>query len=131
VSDPSFESRLQRLLADHPHYPDAPLFAAQVEHRLARGWALRRILIGAAGVAGGLVAVAQVAGAGLGARLDAASRFAHDAALALHASASRLPGPIGDVGQLALPFGAEALWLVAGLAVLAGALFASRSIQEL
>ena len=131
MSDPAFEARLQRLFAEHPHYPDAPLFAIEVENRLSRGWALRRILIGAAGAAGGLVAVAQIAGAGVGARLVAASRLARDATLALHATAVRLPAPLGDFGQATLPFGAEALWLVAGLAVLAGALFASRSIQEI
>jgi len=131
VSDPSFDARLQRLFADHPHYPDAPLFAAEVEGRLSRGWALRRMLIGAAGVVGGLIAVAQIAGAGLVGRLGAAGRLARDTASTLHATAAELPGPIGGVGQLALPFGGEVLWLVAGLAVLAGAFLASRTIQEI
>lgn len=130
MSDPSFESRLQRLFAEHPHYPDAPLFAVEVENRLSRGWALRRLLIGAAGVAGGLIAAAQVAGAGLGPRIGALGRLAQEMAMALHAGA-KLPAPLGDIGQIALPFGGEALWLVAGLAVLAGALLAGRSIREL
>ena len=131
MSDPSFEARLQRLFSDHPHYPDAPLFAAEVENRLSRGWALRRVLIGAAGVAGGLIAVAQIAGAGLVGRIGDANRLARDTAMALHTSAAQIPGPIGSVGQLTLPFGGEVLWLVAGLAVLAGAFLVSRSIQEI
>jgi hypothetical protein len=131
MSDPSFEARVQRLFSEHPHYPDAPLFAAEVEHRLSRGWALRRVLIGAAGVAGGLIAVAQIAGAGVVGRFGAADRLARDTASALHTSAARIPGPIGGVGQLILPFGGEVLWLVAGLAVLAAALLFSRSIREI
>ena len=131
MSDPSFEARLQRLFSDHPHFPDAPLFAVEVEDRLSRGWALRRVLIGAAGVAGGLIAVVQLTGAGLIGRIGDAGQVARDAASALHTTAARIPGPIGGVGQLALPFGGEVLWLVAGLAVLAGAFLASRSIREI
>lgn len=131
MSDASFEARLQRLFSDHPHYPDAPLFAVEVENRLSRGWALRRVLISAAGVAGGLIAVAQITGAGLIGRIGAASQVAQEAASALHTAAARIPGPIGGVGQLALPFGGEVFWLVAGLAVLAGALLAGRSIQQI
>ncbi len=119
------------MFSDHPHYPDAPLFAAEVEGRLSRGWALRRVLIGAAGVTGGLIAVAQITGAGLVGRIEDANRLARDTAAALHTTASQIPGPIGGVGQLALPFGGEVLWLVAGLAVLAGAFLASRAIQEI
>jgi hypothetical protein len=89
------------------------------------------VLIGSAGVVGGLIAVAQITGAGLIGRLGAADRLLRDTAAALHMTAARIPGPIGDVGQLTLPFGGEVLWLVAGLAVLAGAFLASRSIQEI
>ena len=129
MSDPSFEMRLQRMFSEHPHYPDAPLFAAKVENRLARGWALRRVLIGAAGIVGGLIAIAQIAGAGFGARLDELGRVARGTLNAMQVTAAHLPGPLGDVG--ALPFGGEVIWLVAGLAVLAGAFLASRSIQEI
>ncbi len=129
MSDPSFEMRLQRLYAEHPHYPDAPLFAAEVEGRLSRGWALRRMLIGAAGVAGGLIAVIQFAGARFGQRLGELGDLATTTGHSLHTTMLHMPGPFGEVGQL--PFGGEVLWLVAGLAVLAGALLASRSIQEI
>lgn len=129
MSDPSFEMRLQRLYADHPHYPDAPLFAAEVEGRLSRGWALRRMLIGAAGAAGGLIAVVQFAGARFGRRLGELGDLASNTGHALRSTLLHLPGPLGEMGQL--PFGGEVLWLVAGLAVLAGALLASRSIQEI
>jgi hypothetical protein len=119
------------MFADHAHYPDAPLFAAEVEGRLSRGWALRRLLIGAAGAAGGLIAVIQIAGAGVWSRIAEAGRLYHQAVGAVNSTTVAVPTPIGGVGQLSLPFGGEALWLVAGLAVLAGALLVSRSIQEL
>jgi hypothetical protein len=131
VSDQTFEARLQRMFADHPHFPDAPLFAVEIEDRLSRGWAFRRLLIGAAGGAGGLIAVVQIAGAGLWTRIGAAGRLYHQAVGAVNSTAAGLPAPMGEVGQLSLPFGGEALWLIAGLAVLAGALLVSRSIQEL
>lgn len=129
MSDPSFEMRLQRLYAEHPHYPDAPLFAVEVENRLSRAWALRRVLIGSAGIVGGFVATFQIAGARLFTRLGDAARLVSDASHSLHAAALHLPSPLSDIGQL--PFGGEVLWLVAGLAVLAGAFLASRSIQEI
>lgn len=128
MSDPSFEMRVQRLFSEHPHYPDAPLFASDVENKLARGWAMRRMLIGMGGVLGGLVATYQIAGARVVERLGEASKVALDTGLSLKSAALHLPTPIGDLGQL--PFGGEVIWLVVGLAVLAGALLAGRSIQE-
>jgi hypothetical protein len=129
MSDPSFEMRLQRMFAEHPHYPDAPLFAADVENRLGRAWALRRMLIGAAGVAGGLIAIVQFAGARFGQRISEIWGAAMNTGQSLHSAATQLPLPFSEISQL--PYGSEALWMVAGLAVLAGALFASRSIQEI
>lgn len=128
MSDPSFEMRLQRMFSEHPHFPDTPLFAAEVENRLSRGWALRRILIGAGGIGGGLLATYQLAGARIAERFGEASKLALDTSQSLKSAALHLPTPVGDLGQL--PFGGEVIWLVVGLAVLAGALLAGRSIQE-
>jgi hypothetical protein len=129
MDDPAFESHLGRLFAEAPSYPDSPLFAASVESRLGRGWALRRVLIAAAGVAGGLIAVAQIVGSGLAARIGGASRVVESAREGL----SHLPLPVAP--QLSalgdLPFGGEVVWLVVGLAVLAGALLAGRSIEDI
>jgi hypothetical protein len=129
MSDPAFEMRLHRLFSESPPCPDAPLFAASVESRLSRGWALRRVLIGAAGVVGGSVAVVQIAAAGMGPKLVQAGDLLEGARRAFVQTSGRLPGPLSDLGQL--PFGGEAIWLVAGLAVLAGALLASRSLEEI
>jgi hypothetical protein len=120
---------LSRLFAEAPQYPDARLFAGEIESRLGRGWALRRVLIAAAGVTGGLIAVGQLIGSGLVARLDGASHMVS----AARAGFDHLPLPIAP--QLSMlkdmPFGGEVVWLVAGLAVLAAALLAGRSIEDL
>ena len=65
MSDLEFETRLDRMFAEAPHFPDAELFARQVEARMERGWSLRRFVIGGAGVVAGVVGVGQMMGAGL------------------------------------------------------------------
>ncbi len=127
MSDHGFESRLHALFAQSPNFPDAPAFAARVQGRLDRGWALRRVFITTAGVAGGGVAAAQFMSAHLLSQADMASRTTRlEAARALANALSRLP----TVTMHALPFGGEVVWLVAGLVVMAGALLATRVFEE-
>ena len=129
MDDPAFEAHLGRLFAETPHYPDGLLFAHEIEGRLGRGWALRRVLIAAAGLIGGLIAAGQLIGSGLVARLTGASHMVS----AARQGVSQLPLPL--VPQLTafndLPFGSEVVWLVLGLAVLAGALLIGRSLEEI
>jgi len=129
MDDPAFEMHLGRLFAESPAYPDAQMFAQAIESRLGRGWALRRVLIAGAGVAGGLIAVGQLIGSGLVARLDGASRMI----AAARQGVVHMPSPIQpQLNALSdLPFGTEVIWLVVGLAVLAGALLAGRTLEEL
>ena len=63
-SDPEFDARLGREFAEAPAFGDADGFARRIEDRLGRSWALRRLLIGLAGIAGGLVAAGQMLGGG-------------------------------------------------------------------
>ena len=129
MDDPAFEMRLGRLFGEAQTYPDGALFALEVESRLGRGWALRRALIVAAGVFGGLLAVGQAMGSGLFTQIDS---FSHMAA-ATRTGLANLPAPMAlRLAALPdLPFGGEVLWLVLGFAVLAGALLAGRSLEEL
>jgi len=129
MDDPAFEMRLSRMFAEAPHYPDAVLFASEVESRLGRGWALRRVLIAAAGAVGGLIAIGQIVGSGLAARLSGASRLLEAARDGVSHLPSPISTPLSAFGDM--PFGCEALWLVAGLAVLAGALLVGRSIEDI
>ena len=127
MSDPSFDHQLARLFAEPPPLPDAPRFTAAVQARLERGWAMRRVLIGAAGLVGGVVAAVQVVGANLVQRVAVASQTAdtraQDAAADLIAR--------GHTALHALPLGGEALWMVAGLAALGVALAAARLMEAL
>jgi hypothetical protein len=69
MSDFEFEARLEHLFSHPPAVTDPGVFAAQLQERLERGWALRRIVIGAAGILGGAVAASQAFGSGVLARL--------------------------------------------------------------
>ncbi len=129
LDDPAFEVRLGRLFAEAPQYPDSPLFALQIESRLGRGWALRRVLIAAAGVTGGLIAVGQMIGSGLAARIDGASRMVSAAGQGVSRLPMALPPQFALLSDM--PFGGEVVWLVLGLAVLAGALLAGRSLDQI
>jgi hypothetical protein len=128
MDDPAFEMRIGRLFGEAPAYPDALLFAEQIERRLGRGWALRRALIAGAGVVGGLITVGQMIGSGLVARIDGASHVFAAARQGL----SHLPTIFApQLSMLSdLPFGGEVVWLVIGLGVLAVALLAGRTLED-
>ena len=125
MADPSFDYTVARLFAETPPMADAAAFAGRVRARLDRNWALRRGLIGVAGVSGGAITVVQFADANLFGRATAASASvnlqAHDAAADLSARAQPLLNALH-----ALPVGGEALWMVAGLMAVAVALVAAR-----
>jgi len=124
MSDFGFEARLERLFAQPPRLADAGLFARRLQERLEREWALRRGLLGAAGVVGGFIAVTQTVGAEVYGRLLAAA------------------GPTGrqieaawlqsqaDVAAGGLPMSNETLWLVAGVAAGLGAVLAATRLAD-
>ena len=117
-----FERQLDRMFADAPVFPDAVLFAAEVDARLQRSQAVRRSVMGLAGGAGAAVGVAQLMASNFGMRLGDASAAAIrgiEGGLALLGQdASRLAA-----GGAAPP---EITWLVVGLATLAIAFTATR-----
>jgi hypothetical protein len=55
-----FERRLERLFGEAPFFADAEVFAQGIEQRLDRGWNIRSVLIGTAGLMGGVVGVSQL-----------------------------------------------------------------------
>jgi len=120
-----FERELERMFAEAPAFPDAQLFAVQVEERLARGWTFRRFLIGGLGAVGGVIGGAQLLGSGVLSRageLTAASQ--HYAAAQV---AQLLPTNLTPSG---FPLG-EALWMSAALALVAVGLALTRAIREI
>jgi hypothetical protein len=125
MADPDFDARLLKLYGDAPELPDADGFARRVQDRLDRAWALRRVLIGAAGLGGGAIAVAQAVGA---------HAFEQVTSLTNASSAAMTKGAT-TLAQLpvltALPVGGEVMWVGVGLGVLAVALVATRALENL
>ena len=124
MADPEFDTRLARLFSEAPLYPDADGFARGIEGRLARSWALRRMLIGLAGLAGGLVAAGQMLGAHL---WHAVGGFANASSHVVTRGGQAL-GELKVLGDL--PIGGEVMWMGLGLAVLAVVLMAARTLEE-
>ena len=124
MDDPGFEVRLGRWFAEAPAFADADLFASRMQARLDRSWTLRRWVIGAAGLVGGVFAGGQVLGAHLIGQVASVSG----------ASLVSARDTVHAVGQLKLltllPVGSEVMWMGAALAVLALVLMATRSIEE-
>lgn len=125
MAEPDFEAQLSRLFAEAPPFPDAALFNAQVAAKLDRGWAMRRVFIAVAGCLAGLFAAFQIL----------SSRFASEVTQLSRTSGHNLQTEI-DTGVakfnavLTTPASAEALWLAAGLAVVALAFAVTRAVEE-
>jgi hypothetical protein len=124
VADLDFETQLTRLYGQTPAFRDAELFAQQVTDRLDRGWALRRVLIGATGVVAGVAAAVQLVGA----------RFTDEFSQISETSVQRLDLGLDELthryDQLFTLGGSETLWLAAVLAGLALAFAVTRLMDE-
>lgn len=129
MSDPSFEHQLGRLFAESPPFPDQQAFTGAVRARLERGWRLRRLLIGAAGSAGGLIAAVQILEANLVQRAAAVSHTADNRAHDLFAELTARS--VNVLHAHNLPVGGEVVWMVAGLGAVGLALAAARVIDAL
>lgn len=126
MAELDFEMRLDRLFAEPPALPDSEVFARRIEARLDRGWSLRRLAIGAAGVLGGVIGVGQMLSSNLLGHAEAAS------ASQGQALSDGIAGILKAGSNLsALPIGGEALWLAAALGVLALAFGVTRAMDEI
>jgi hypothetical protein len=121
----AFERRLERLFSDAPHASDAEAFAARVERRLDRGWAVRRLLIGSAGLAGGMIGVSQLIMSDFLHRVGVASE---DGAQIVGAGWKQVAPGANLLASL--PFSAEGVWVAVALAVVAMGFAVSRMIEE-
>ena len=121
MSDFEFEARLERMFSQPPPVTDPGVFAAQVQARLERGWALRRVVIGAAGLLGGAVAASQAFGSGVLARLGEAELPVKS----LIAEVRREPLLSGE-GLGALSGSGEVVWIAAAMLALTVGIAATR-----
>jgi predicted trehalose synthase len=135
MTDSNFEAYLHRLFAEPGQVASAPAldagaFADRVRRRLERRWALRRGMITLAGVMGALIAGVQVMSAHLIGQADALSQtFRTEGGRALGRVLAQLHSD--HILVQALPFGPEAIWLIGGLAIMAGAFLATRLFETL
>ncbi|HEY8615822.1 hypothetical protein [Phenylobacterium sp.] len=120
-----FERRLERLFADAPELPDCGAFAEGVERRLDRGWTTRRWLIGAAGVAGGIIGASQLVMSNIVQRVE----NAEDSARILRTGLGQV-APQAEWMSL-LGSGGTMVWIASGLAVLAMGFVLTRVIEEI
>lgn len=60
MSADEFDPAIERLFARSPAMPDAALFTAQVEQRMQKGSRVRFVVLGLAGVVGGVVATREM-----------------------------------------------------------------------
>jgi hypothetical protein len=124
MAEIDFERRLERLFADTPELPDAQGFAQRVELRLNRGWTARRWLLGAAGLAGGLIGASQLVMSNLFQRVESAEQSAR----ALGQGLARVTPTSDMVSALSGGYG---LWIAVGVAVLTLGFAVARVIEEL
>jgi hypothetical protein len=126
MAELDFERRLERLFADAPTFSDEKAFADSVERKLDRGWTMRRWLIGAAGLVGGIVGASQLIMSNFMGELETASA---GSSRILQAGMAEW-APRLDILS-ALPAGSSVVWLASGLAVLALGFVLTRVIEEI
>ncbi len=119
-----FEHDLQRLFAEAPPRPDAELFALRVRERLDMTWTWRSLAVGCAGAGAGALALWQLGGAQVLARLG-------EAVQAPVGDAWRRAPVLADVAQAlqAAPVPPELVWLLGGLTLLAAGFAATRAFD--
>ncbi|WP_430418750.1 hypothetical protein [Phenylobacterium sp.] len=124
MAELDFERRLERLFMDAPELPDAAAFAQRIESKLDRGWNLRRWLIGAAGLTGGVIGASQLFMSNLFERVETAEQSARLVGQGL----SRVSPSTDMVSALSGGYG---VWIAVALAAVAMFYFASRLIEEM
>jgi len=124
MAEIDFERRLERLFSDAPELPDAAAFAQRVERKLDRGWTARRWLLGAAGLAGGVIGASQLVVSNVFAQVESAEQSAR----ALGQGIARVTPTTDMVSALSGGYG---LWIAVGVAVLTMGFVLARVIEEI
>jgi hypothetical protein len=124
MAEIDFERRLERLFADASELPDASAFAQRIERRLDRGWTARRWLLGAAGLAGGVIGASQLVVSNVFAQVESAEQSAR----VLGQGIARVTPTTDMVSALSGGYG---LWIAVGVAVLTMGFVLARVIEEI
>lgn len=124
MAEVDFERRLERLFGEAPNFSDSQAFVERVERRLNRGWTARRWLIGAAGLAGGVIGASQLLMSNLFQRFETAQHSAK----VLGQGLSHVSTTTDMVSALSGGYG---MWIAVGLAVITLGFAVSRVIEEI
>lgn len=124
MAELDFERRLERLFAETPAFADDEAFAERIGRRLDRGWTTRRWLIGAAGVAGGLIGVSQLVVSGVFHRMETAETSARALSSGLTQTA-----PAQWISTL--PSGGVVVWIAVAVAIAMLGFVLTRVIEEI
>ena len=124
MAELDFERRLERLFADAPAFADDEAFAGRIARRLDRTWTTRRVLIGSAGVIGGVIGCSQLLAANLPHRMAAAEGSARALSTGLTQTAPAQ-------WMSTLPSGGVVVWIAIGVAVVMIGFVLTRVIEEI
>jgi len=124
--DLEFERRLERDFALAASFPDDVVFCRSVDARLNQDWVLRRWLIGAAGVTGGVIGASQLLMNNFIHRVEALSQ---GSSKVLEAGFSQLRPGVTLLGLVSSDV--LVAWVAAGLAVVAIGFVLTRVIEEI
>ena len=125
MAELEFERRLERLFNEPPAFSDEKAFAVSVEQKLDRGWTLRRWVIGAAGLVGGVVGASQLIMSNFVERVETASQ---GSTRLIEAGFSQWTPRLEMLA--ALPAGSSVVWIAGGMAVLAIGFVVTRVLEE-
>lgn len=126
MAELEFERSLERLFAQPASFPDEVEFARRIEARLDQGWNLRRWLIGAAGVSGGIVGASQLIMSNFVHRVEDVS---NGSSKLIEASVSQLKPGISLLGLVSTDW--IIIWIASGLAIVATGFVLTRVIEEI
>lgn len=125
MAELEFERRLERLFNEPPAFSDEGAFAASVEQKLDRGWTLRRWIIGAAGLVGGVVGASQLIMSNFIEQVETASQ---GSTRLIEAGFTQWAPRLEMLS--ALPAGSSVVWIAGGMAVLAIGFVVTRVLEE-
>jgi len=125
MAELEFERRLERLFNEPPGFSDEGSFARSVEQKLDRGWTLRRWIIGAAGLVGGVVGASQLIMSNFMEQVETASE---GSTRLIEAGFTQWAPRLEMLS--ALPAGSSVVWIAGGMAVLAIGFVVTRVLEE-
>ncbi|MFN3522424.1 MAG: hypothetical protein ACK4YQ_09260 [Phenylobacterium sp.] len=125
MAEVDFERALERMYAEAPAFADGESFAAAVERRLNRGWTVRRLMIGGAGLAGGVIGASQLILSRVVDRLETAS----EGSAKIISAGWREVSPSADL-IASMPASSPMVWMALAMALLALGFVVTRLIDE-